>query len=43
MQQTMSAMNRLMKDKRIEQPGSNFCKLRMLFLTGSEDHIADQG
>ncbi|KAG7388405.1 hypothetical protein PHYPSEUDO_012613 [Phytophthora pseudosyringae] len=43
MQQTRSAMNKLMRDMRIEQPGSNFCGLRMLFLTGSEDHIADQG
>ncbi|KAJ8525772.1 hypothetical protein ON010_g15341 [Phytophthora cinnamomi] len=43
MQQTMTAMNRLMRDKRIEQPDSEFCRLRMLFLTGSEDHIADQG
>ncbi|GMF64718.1 unnamed protein product [Phytophthora lilii] len=43
MEQTMSAMNKIMRDKRIEQPGSNFCGVRMLFLTGSEDHIADQG
>ncbi|KAE9355101.1 hypothetical protein PF008_g4215 [Phytophthora fragariae] len=43
MQQSLSAMNRLMRDKRIEQPDSDFCKLRVLFLTGSEDHIADQG
>ncbi|ETN12288.1 hypothetical protein F442_04987 [Phytophthora nicotianae P10297] len=42
MHQTMDAMNRLMRDKRVEQLGSNFCALRMLFLTGSEDHIADQ-
>ncbi|GMF38148.1 unnamed protein product [Phytophthora fragariaefolia] len=43
MQQTLSAMNKLMRDKRIEQPDSGFCRLRMLFLSGSEDHIADQG
>ncbi|KAL4172353.1 hypothetical protein KRP22_007517 [Phytophthora ramorum] len=42
-QQTMSAMNRLTRSKRLEQPGSKFCALRMLFLSGSEDHIADQG
>ncbi|KAF1795705.1 Alpha/Beta hydrolase fold [Phytophthora cactorum] len=42
MQQTMSAMSKLMRDKRVEQPSSNLCALRILFLTGSEDHIADQ-
>ncbi|KAG3170682.1 hypothetical protein PI124_g1028 [Phytophthora idaei] len=42
MQQTMSAMSKLMRDKRVEQPGSNLCALPILFLTRAEDHIADQ-
>ncbi|KAE9063482.1 hypothetical protein PF007_g29537 [Phytophthora fragariae] len=36
-------MNRLTRKKRVEQLASDFCKLRVLFLTGSEDHITDQG
>ncbi|OWY99338.1 Serine protease [Phytophthora megakarya] len=43
MQQTLSAMHRLTKDKSIQQAGSGFCALSVLFLVGSEDHIADQG
>ncbi|KAG7388406.1 hypothetical protein PHYPSEUDO_012614 [Phytophthora pseudosyringae] len=43
MQQTLSAMHRLTKAKSIQQAGSGFCALSMLFLVGSEDHIADQG
>ncbi|KAL3662866.1 hypothetical protein V7S43_012267 [Phytophthora oleae] len=43
MQQTLSAMHRLTKEKCIEQVGSDFCALSVLFLVGSEDHIADQG
>ncbi|KAF4031204.1 Serine aminopeptidase [Phytophthora infestans] len=43
MQQTLSAMHRLTKDKSIKQAGSGFCAISVLFLVGSEDHIADQG
>uniref|UniRef100_A0AAV1VDP3 Serine aminopeptidase S33 domain-containing protein n=1 Tax=Peronospora matthiolae TaxID=2874970 RepID=A0AAV1VDP3_9STRA len=43
MQQTLRAMHRLTKDKHIQQAGSDFCALSMLFLVGSEDHVADQG
>ncbi|KAI9915595.1 hypothetical protein PsorP6_007403 [Peronosclerospora sorghi] len=43
MQQTRCAMDRLIKDKTIQQAGSGFCALSMLFLVGSEDHVADNG
>ncbi|RLN86498.1 hypothetical protein BBJ28_00003706 [Nothophytophthora sp. Chile5] len=39
-QQVLSAMNRLLRDKCIGQKGSDFCAVHMLFLSGSEDHIA---
>lgn len=43
MQQTLKAMHRIMKDKSIQQCESNFCALSVLFLVGSEDHVADPG
>ncbi|CEG42913.1 serine protease family [Plasmopara halstedii] len=43
MQQTLHAMHRIMKDKSILHAGSSFCNLSVLFLVGSEDHVADQG
>ncbi|CAI5735389.1 unnamed protein product [Hyaloperonospora brassicae] len=43
MQQTLRAMHRLTRDSRLQQADSDFCALSMLFLVGSEDHIADQG
>ncbi|KAF4031201.1 hypothetical protein GN244_ATG16969 [Phytophthora infestans] len=42
MQQTMCAMNKLMRDKRVEQPASNFCALCMLFFVGYQDHNVDK-
>ncbi|KAE9023552.1 hypothetical protein PF010_g4187 [Phytophthora fragariae] len=43
MQQTLSAMHRLTKAKSVQQAGSGFCAVKVLFLVGSEDHVADQG
>lgn len=43
MQQTLSAMKKLKHDKRIEQAGSGFSAVPMIYLVGSEDHVADQG
>lgn len=41
-QQVLRAMMKLRGDTRIHDPLSEFCRVPMLFLAGSEDHIADQ-
>jgi acylglycerol lipase len=32
----------LQSDKRVHQPGSDFCKIPMLFIAGSNDGVSDQ-
>lgn len=41
-QQVLRAMAALKHDKRVRERRSAFCAVPMLFLAGSEDHIADQ-
>lgn len=41
-QQVLQAMIGLRRDKRVQQADSSFSAVPMLFLAGSEDHIADQ-
>jgi acylglycerol lipase len=40
--ESLNAIKRLQSDKRVHQPGSDFCKIPMLFIAGSNDGVSDQ-